>query len=110
MDHSQVYQYSYHAKHKPTPTISVIVPALNEEENLPHVLPVIPQEVDEVVLVDGHSIDNTVEVAKQLRPGIRIVQQVGKGKGAALRSGFEAARGDIIVMLDADGSTDPREI
>jgi glycosyltransferase involved in cell wall biosynthesis len=110
MDHSQVYQYSYHARRKPTPAISVIVPALNEEENLPYVLPVIPQEIDEVILVDGHSTDNTVEVAKKLRPGIRIVQQIGKGKGAALRTGFEAARGDIIVMLDADGSTDPREI
>lgn len=110
MDHSQVYQYSYHARRKPTPTISVVVPALNEEENLPYVLPVIPHEVDEVILVDGHSTDNTVEVAMKLRPGIRIVQQIGKGKGAALRTGFEAARGDIIVMLDADGSTDPREI
>lgn len=91
-------------------TVSIIIPALNEAENLPHVLPRIPSWVHEVVLVDGHSTDNTVEVARQLRPDIRIIRQQGRGKGAALRSGFAAATGDIIVMLDADGSTDPAEI
>ena len=93
-----------------SPSISVIVPALNEAANLPHVLPFIPSDVDEVILVDGHSTDDTVEVAQRLLPSIRIVPQHGRGKGAALRTGFAAARGDIIVMLDADGSTDPREI
>ncbi|MEA2623950.1 MAG: hypothetical protein QOH61_2860 [Chloroflexota bacterium] len=83
---------------------------MNEAANLPHVLPLIPDYVDEVILVDGHSTDDTVEVAQRLLPSIRIVPQHGKGKGAALRTGFAAARGDIIVMLDADGSTDPREI
>jgi glycosyltransferase involved in cell wall biosynthesis len=66
--------------------------------------------VDEVLLVDGHSTDGTPEVARSLLPAIRIVEQEGKGKGAALRSGFAAATGDIIVMLDADGSMDPAEI
>jgi glycosyltransferase involved in cell wall biosynthesis len=92
------------------PTVSVVVPALNEAENLPHVLPLIPDWVHEVLLVDGASSDNTIEIARRLRPDIRVVQQRGRGKGAALRSGFSAARGDIIVMLDADGSTDPAEI
>ncbi len=99
--------------HLPTlnqPSVSVIVPALNEAENLPHVLPRIPAWVDEVILVDGRSTDDTVEVAKSLRPDIWIIQQVGKGKGAALRTGFQHATGEIIVMLDADGSTDPGEI
>jgi glycosyltransferase involved in cell wall biosynthesis len=90
--------------------VSVVIPALNEEKNLPYVLPRIPTWVGEVLLVDGHSTDNTVEVARRLRPRIRIVKQEGRGKGNALRTGFEAATGDIIVMLDADGSTDPREI
>jgi glycosyltransferase involved in cell wall biosynthesis len=90
--------------------VSVVIPALNEADNLPHVLPKIPEWVHEVLLVDGHSTDSTIEVARQLRPDIRIVQQFGTGKGAALRSGFAAAKGDIIVMLDADGSTDPAEI
>lgn len=92
------------------PRVSVVIPALNEAENLPHVLPRIPRWIDEVVLVDGGSSDGTVEVARALWPAVRIVQQEGKGKGAALRSGFAAASGDVIVMLDADGSTDPTEI
>jgi len=90
--------------------VSVVVPALNEAENLPYVLPRIPAWVHEVILVDGRSTDNTVSVAKKLLPNIRVVRQVGKGKGDALRLGFTSATGDIIVMLDADGSTDPGEI
>jgi glycosyltransferase involved in cell wall biosynthesis len=92
------------------PTVSVIVPALNEELNLPFVLPKIGAWVDEVILVDGDSEDKTCQVAAALLPGIRVVPQEGRGKGAALRAGFGAASGDIIVMLDADGSMDPREI
>lgn len=92
------------------PKISVVIPALNEAENLPHVLPRIPSWVEEVLLVDGHSLDDTARVARKLRPGIRVIQQKGRGKGDALRCGFEAATGDIVVMLDADGSTDPAEI
>lgn len=83
---------------------------MNEAENLAHVLPRIPREVHEVILVDGHSHDDTIAVAQRLLPGIRIVQQQGRGKGAALRTGFAAASGDIIVMIDADGSTAPEEI
>ncbi len=90
--------------------VSVVVPALNEAENLPHVLPRIPHWVHEVILVDGHSTDDTVAVAQQLWPSVVVVQQQGRGKGAALRSGFAAATGEIIVMLDADGSTNPAEI
>ncbi len=118
--------------------ISVVIPALNEAKNLPHVISRLPQLVHEVVLVDGNSSDGTLDTARQLWPNIhivmrerrrrnaphqpianerrsegmtlRLVTQKGKGKGEALRCGFEAATGDIIVMLDADGSTDPAEI
>jgi glycosyltransferase involved in cell wall biosynthesis len=93
----------------PEPRISVIVPALNEAQNIPHVFARLPQ-VDEIVLVDGGSIDDTVSVARRLRPDIRVVRQNRKGKGNALACGFAAATGDIIVMIDADGSTDPLEI
>lgn len=92
------------------PKISVVIPVLNEEKNLPYVLPGLQGWVDEVLMVDGHSVDRSVEVARQLCPGIRVLTQQGRGKGAALRTGFAAASGDIIVMLDADGSTDPSEI
>ncbi len=94
----------------PVVTVSVVVPALNEAANLPHVLVRLPGWVDEVVLVDGGSVDDTIEVARAVCPGVRVVQQDGRGKGNALACGFAAARGDIIVMLDADGSHDPAEI
>ena len=90
--------------------VSAVIPALNEAENLPYVLSRIPPWLHEVILVDGGSRDGTAEVARRLCPTVRIVEQDRRGKGAALRSGMEAATGDIIVMLDADGSTDPAEI
>ena len=90
--------------------VSVVIPTLNEAENLPHVLPRLPAGLYEVILVDGHSTDGTIEVARRLRPDVRVVTQSGRGKGNALAAGFAAATGDIFVMLDADGSTDAAEI
>jgi glycosyltransferase involved in cell wall biosynthesis len=92
------------------PTVSMVVPALNEERNIPHVFERIPDDMHQVVLVDGRSVDNTVEVARRLRPDLCVVSQTRKGKGNALACGFEAATGDVIAMVDADGSADPREI
>lgn len=91
-------------------TVSAVIPTLNEARNLPHVLPKLGPEVTELIIVDGRSTDDTVDVALFLRPDARIVYETTPGKGAALRAGFEAATGDIIVALDADGSTDPTEI
>jgi len=93
-----------------TPTVSVVIPTLNEAANLPHVFARIPKWIDQVVVVDGNSTDDTVAVAKSLWPDVTIVMQTGRGKGNALFEGFAACTGDIIVMLDADGSTDPGEI
>jgi peptidoglycan/xylan/chitin deacetylase (PgdA/CDA1 family) len=92
------------------PQISVVIPTHNEAQNLHYVLPRIPSIVSEVILVDGHSSDDTIEVAQQLMPSIRIFRQQEKGKGDALRIGFAESTGNIIVMIDADGSTDPKEI
>lgn len=92
------------------PTVSAIIPTLNEARNLPHVFGGLPNGVNELIVVDGHSTDETIEVAQSLRPDARIVLQDRKGKGNALACGFAASRGDIIVMIDADGSTDPAEI
>jgi glycosyltransferase involved in cell wall biosynthesis len=98
------------ADHGETRTISLVVPALNEERNIAWVLERIPPYVDEILLVDGHSTDATVAVARQVRPDVRVVSQRGCGKGAAMRTGFEEAVGDYVVVLDADGSMDPGEI
>ena len=93
-----------------SPRVSIVIPALNEEANIPHVLEKIPEDIHEVILVDGQSVDNTVEVARKMRPDLCVVSQTRRGKGNALACGFEVATGDIIAMLDADGSADPTEI
>lgn len=92
------------------PRVSVVIPTLNEAKNLPHVLPAVPEWVHEIVLIDGGSTDGTTEVAKELRDDVVVIEDLTPGKGAALRRGFEAAEGEIIVMIDADGSMDPAEI
>ena len=91
-------------------TVSVVIPTLNEEGSLAWVLEQIPSWVSEIVLVDGLSTDGTEALARRLRPDVVVVHQRQPGKGAALRAGFAAASSDIIVMIDADGSTDPREM
>jgi glycosyltransferase involved in cell wall biosynthesis len=93
-----------------SPRVSIVIPALNEERNIPHVFDRIPGETYEVILVDGQSVDNTVEIARKMRPDVCVVTQTRKGKGNALACGFEAATGDVIAMVDADGSADPSEI
>jgi len=97
-------------KPKDCPKISIIICTLNEEGNLPYVLPKIPQWIDEVLLVDGNSTDHTVKIAQELYPNIKVLLQPDTGKGNAMRYGIQEATGEIVVMLDADGSTDPSEI
>lgn len=92
------------------PSISVVIPTLNEALNLPVLLPRIPRWIHEVIIVDGRSVDGTVDVAISLLPAVKVVDCQTPGKGAALRAGFAAATGDIIVMMDADCSMDPDQI
>lgn len=92
------------------PSVSLVIPAMNEARNIAWVLEQIPVSVTEVILVDGNSTDATLVTARSYRPDIRVVPQEGVGKGSALRTGFLAAKGDIIVMMDADGSMLPQEI
>jgi glycosyltransferase involved in cell wall biosynthesis len=86
------------------------MPALNEAPNLPHVLAQLPSDLHELIIVDGHSVDGTIEIARGLWPDVHIVTQTRRGKGNALACGFHVATGDIIAMVDADGSADPGEI
>jgi DNA-binding LacI/PurR family transcriptional regulator len=92
------------------PRVSIVVPVRNEAANLPHVFARLPHGVHEVIVVDGHSEDDTVAVARMLRPDVRILRQPRRGKGDALACGFQVARGEIVVMIDGDGSNDPGEI
>lgn len=92
------------------PRISIVIPTLNEASNLPFVFSTIASLDAEVIVVDGRSSDDTVRVAKALRDDVVVVHEIRRGKGAALQAGFAAATGDIIVMLDSDGSADGREI
>ena len=93
-----------------SPRVSVVIPTRNEAENLPVVMARLPDGLFEVLVVDGGSTDGTADVALDLRDDVRVVHQTGQGKGNALSTGLAAARGDILVTLDADGSADPAEI
>jgi glycosyltransferase involved in cell wall biosynthesis len=93
-----------------SPRVSVVIPTFNEAKNLPHVFALLPEDLHEVIVVDGRSVDDTIEVARSLRSDVKIVLQNRIGKGNAMACGFAAVTGDVIVMLDADGSADPREI
>jgi hypothetical protein len=94
---------------RPSPTVSVVIPARNEAAGLPLVLRALPA-VDEVIVVDGGSADDTVAAVRATRPGVHVLRQTRSGKGNALACGFAASRGDIVVTLDGDGSADPGEI
>ena len=89
--------------------VSVVIPTLNEEKNLPIVLKELEKMdcVDEIIVVDGYSKDKTVEIAKKF--GCRVIYD-NKGKGSALRKGMELAKNKIVISMDADCSMIPREI
>jgi glycosyltransferase involved in cell wall biosynthesis len=95
------------------PRVSVVVPTRNEARNLEVVLPAIAAvrpAVHEIIVVDGNSVDGTIETAQRVLPWVKVITQTRKGKGNAMACGFAAATGDVIVMFDADGSADPAEI
>lgn len=90
--------------------VTVVIPALNEEDSLPLVLAAIPSEiVDEVIVVDNGSTDKTAEVARQ--GGARVVREDERGYGAACLAGLAAIeRTDVVVFLDGDFADDPGEL
>jgi glycosyltransferase involved in cell wall biosynthesis len=93
-----------------TLSISVVIPTMNEARNIGWVLDHLDPIVDEVIVVDGLSTDDTVAIARSVRPDVLIIEHPVRGKGEAVRAGLAAATGDLVVMLDADGSMDPAEI
>jgi len=89
--------------------ISIVIPAYNEANRIGTVLSEIPEFVDEIIVVDDGSEDNTSEVAKRF--GVKTLRlEPNQGKGAAMREGVKEATGDIIIFMDADGQHKPDEI
>src|ERR1051326_9083913 len=82
--------------------ITVVIPCLNEQEGVRQVLNALPNFVDETIVVDNGSTDQTAEVAQQL--GAIVVHELNRGYGRAYKAGFARATGDIIVTLDGDHS------
>jgi hypothetical protein len=90
-------------------SLSVVIPTWNEAGNIGHVLRQLDR-FDDIVIVDGQSEDDTVQIARSVCPDLRLVERKPRGKGDALRAGFQAATGDVIVIMDADGSMNPDEV
>jgi len=88
--------------------ISLVIPARNEEQCIGEVIEQSLPFCDEIVVVDGHSIDRTVQVAESY--GVRVVKDNQRGKGEAIRVGAMAATHEIVVFMDADGSHAPADI
>ena len=90
--------------------VTAVIPARNEERTIAEIVEKTRPFVDEIVVVDGHSIDGTASIAAGYGNGVRVVKDNKKGKGDAVRVGAFAARYDTVVFLDADGSHDPKDI
>ncbi len=90
-------------------TIALIIPALNEEKSISYVLKDIPEQVDQVIVVDNGSTDATAQIAKQL--GARVIVEQQRGYGSACQSGIKVATDfDIVAFMDADYSDYPADI
>ncbi|MCX5862302.1 MAG: glycosyltransferase [Deltaproteobacteria bacterium] len=99
------------------PLVSVIIPARNEEGNIPTILKRVPEmgAGTELVFVEGHSQDNTYSaiekaIQENLNRRCKLSRQQGKGKGDAVRFGFELAEGSVLMILDADLTVPPESL
>ena len=89
--------------------ISIVLPVKNEAIGLRDLIESLLTYGDEIIVVDGHSTDNTKEIVTKY-PQVRFVLDNGRGKGDGIRVGIKEAKNEIIVFIDADGSHDPAEI
>lgn len=100
------------------PSVSIVVPARNEEGNIKQILERLPVmgPQDEVIFIEGNSTDDTWATIQHLEASyrgmlrIKIAQQYGKGKGDAVRRGFDMAENDILMILDADATVPPEDL
>lgn len=92
----------------PIPSLTVVIPTLNEVETLPEIVAGVRAHTDDILVVDGRSPDGTADVARSL--GARVVYDHGRGKGEAIRTVIGHLDRDIVVFIDADGSHDPADI
>src|SRR2546423_3603500 len=83
-------------------SVSVVIPCFNEERGIASVLESMPKYVDQIVVVDNNSTDDTGRIALQL--GAEVVFETKKGYGNAYQAGFPLARGDIVATADGDGT------
>src|SRR5215510_3391956 len=85
-----------------TPTVSLVIPALNEERGIVATIERAPREIREIIVVDGGSKDETA--ARARHAGARVIVEPRRGYGLAYKVGFAAASGDIVATADADGT------
>lgn len=83
-------------------SVTVIISTKNEQATIGEIIQSVKPYSDELIVVDGHSLDNTVKIAKDL--SVKVILDNGKGKGDGIKVGIKHATGDIIVFIDADGS------
>jgi glycosyltransferase involved in cell wall biosynthesis len=91
-------------------SVSLIIPAMNESATLTSIIDSVPTYVDEIIVIDGRSKDNTFEIASNHPRVNKVIRQRSRGKGAALSLGFAMASCDLVAIIDADGSMDPAEL
>jgi glycosyltransferase involved in cell wall biosynthesis len=99
------------------PSVSIVIPCRNEAGNIPEAMRRMPRLTDrqETIFVEGHSTDGTAEVVEATirdnpHRAISLLRQTGRGKGDAVRLGFENAKGDILMILDADLTVAPEDL
>jgi SAM-dependent methyltransferase len=101
----------------PPPSVSIVIPCRNEQGNIATAIERLPRFAPEmeILFVEGHSKDGTYDECLRVRDAwpeldIKVMRQDGKGKGDAVRKGFAAARGDILMILDADLTVPPESL